>query len=306
MATIVVTTFELDGEDPDPTVEKREPIWRRALSLAITAAVIALTVFLWPSMLGGQTRLIIVSGHSMEPTYDLRDIVVARDADGTEVGDVVVFEVPEGEAEGMLIIHRVLEIDDEGFFITKGDNRTTPDQWQLTEEDIVGKPLAHIPKGGKALGFIQNIWVVALLVGLVALFLLWPDANDDEDEEEGDEEQLLMASSTTAPDLDPVEARWRALDDSRAHVRSDAWDDVRVPVGFAEPVTAEESVVPETPTISAPASDDSDPTGDLSADEMAELWLDSELESVIDDDVMADAMAWLDQQLEGFEQPVVH
>ena len=290
-----VTIIELDNRAGE-VEEDLQPLWRRSLSIAFTVAVIAFTIYLWPSMLGGQTRVIIVSGHSMEPTYALRDIVVARDSGDTEVGDIVVFEVPEGEAEGMLIIHRVLEIDDEGFFITQGDNRTTPDQWQLTEENIVGKPLAHIPKGGKALGFIQNIWVIGLLVGLVALFLLWPDAEDDDDEEE----QLLMASAAITPELDPAAARWRALDDTRALVRSDAWDDVR------EPVVIEERAEPETPTINSVVFADSDSTDEMSADALAELWLDAELQPVIDDDVMADAMDWLDQQLEGFEQPVVH
>lgn len=246
----------LDRDDEDAG-----PLWRRTLSLVFTVAVVAFVVYLWPAMLGGSTRLVIVSGHSMEPTYELRDIVVVRDSEDTRIGDVVVFEIPEGEAESMLVIHRVLELDDEGFFITQGDNRTTPDQWQLTEDDIVGKPLAHIPKGGLALGIIQNTWVIALLVGLVALCLLWPDQDDDLDEL--DEEETVAAKSTEATDALDREAIW-ALIESPAS-----------------------SVVDEP---AAPAR--------AMLDEIDETWPDDELGKRIDADVMAEAMAWLDEQLD--------
>ncbi len=257
------------------------PPWRRALSLVFTVAVVAVAVYLWPAMLGGSTRLVIVSGGSMEPTYHLRDIVVARDAGNTRVGDVVVFEVPEGRAEGMLIIHRILEVDDEGFFVTQGDDRTTPDQWQLTEDDIVGKPLLHIPKGGKALGFIQNIWVIALLVGMVVLFLLWPDADDAADEPEEEVEQQRLDDTDSLDDT--------SLDDTDALDRDDfERDEIRI------------TAIDTTP------------------DELARRWLDSELmahvpaevdhgiDDGIDEDIMADALDWLDQQLARFEQPVAH
>ena len=232
-----------DGEHP-------EALWRRLLSITFTIAVVVFTIYLWPAMLGGSSRLVVVSGHSMEPTYDLLDIVVARDAGDTRVGDIVVFEVPEGEAEGMLIIHRVLEVDDAGFFITQGDNRDTPDQWQLTEDDIVGKPLAHIPQGGKALGFIQNVWVIALLVGLVVLFVLWPDDDIEDDEDAEDTQNPQKAQDTRDPVLvgvaaavvapipksDPVFVGSTApTDDTDAFERDAAWALVDTPP-ILEPV----------------------------------------------------------------------
>lgn len=174
------------GQDDDSSDDDKPPLWRRTLSLLFTVLIIAGAVYLWPARLGGDTRLVIVSGHSMEPTYDLGDIVVARGGGTPEVGDTVVFAVPEGTAEGMLVIHRILELDEEGRFITQGDNRETPDQWPLTEADIVGEPLLHIPKGGVIVRFFQQLWVLAIVLGLLAMFLLWPDgANDQVDAEAG-------------------------------------------------------------------------------------------------------------------------
>jgi len=82
----------------------KPPLWKRLGSLLITLAVVGLSVYLWPSRFGGSTRLVIVSGESMEPTYDLGDIVVARDGMQADVGDIVVFAVPEGEAMAACVL----------------------------------------------------------------------------------------------------------------------------------------------------------------------------------------------------------
>ncbi|MFT4867138.1 MAG: signal peptidase [Ilumatobacter sp.] len=248
------------GVEHDSNVVEEEPLWHRVLSIAFTVAVVVFTIYFWPAVLGGGSRIITVSGHSMEPTYVSNDIVVTRDSGGISLGDVVVFEVPEGPAEGMLVIHRVHEVNDEGLFITQGDNRDTPDQWQLTESDIVGKPLAHIPRGGIFLDLLRNIRVIGGLVGLVVLFLLWPD-----DEEIDAAKDFARNDETNAFERD---AAWSLVD---------PW-------------------VVMKPVMNAMAS----------LDELAVSWLDHELEQSIDDDVMADAIAWLNEQLEGCNQPAAH
>ena len=163
------------------------PGWRNLLSMLFTVALVATVIFLWPAPLGGSTRLVIVSGSSMEPTYDFGDVVVTRGGDRPSVGDTVVFAVPNGTAAGMLVIHRIIGVDDEGYFVTQGDNRDTPDQWQLTDDDIVGQPLLHVPKGGHAVWFLQQWIVIAVLLGLLVMFLLWPTndpQNDEQDEQD--------------------------------------------------------------------------------------------------------------------------
>lgn len=163
--------------------EQRLPRWRRAVSAAFTLTIFAAVILLWPAQLGGSTRLVIVAGHSMEPTYDLGDIVVTRDRGAADVGDPVVFTVPEGDAgAGILVIHRITGVDPEGFFMTQGDNRATPDRWQLTEDDIVGQPLVVIPNGGHVVFFLQQWIVIAVLAGLLTVFVLWPTGTRTDDE----------------------------------------------------------------------------------------------------------------------------
>lgn len=150
------------------------PLWRRGLSALFTALIIAGIVFLWPERLGGSTNIVVVRGTSMMPVYDLNDIVVARGADSYDIGDIVVFSVPEGVGKGMLVIHRLIGKRADGTWITQGDNRDTPDQFLLHDDDLHGKPLLRVPKAGRLLGVVSNVYVISVAFGLLAIVLLWP------------------------------------------------------------------------------------------------------------------------------------
>ncbi len=150
------------------------PLWRRGLSALFTALIIAGIVFLWPARLGGSTNIVVVRGTSMVPVYDLNDIVVARGADSYNIGDIVVFSVPEGVGKGMLVIHRLIGNRADGTWVTQGDNRDTPDQFLLHDEDLKGKPMLRVPKAGRLLGVLSNVYVISVAFGLLAIVLLWP------------------------------------------------------------------------------------------------------------------------------------
>jgi signal peptidase len=234
---------QLDAAAREVTGQRPAPRWRRFLSLLFTVAVVAGTVYLWPARFGGATRLVIVSGSSMEPGYELGDVVVARSAGTSSVGDVVVFEVPDGEAEGMLVIHRIVGLDADGAFVTQGDNRDTPDQWQLTDDDVVGEPLLHVPKAGLVIAYLRQWWVVAIVLGLLAMFLLWP-TNDRDDEVEGaDASDDVGDGEPATTDLVPATA-WlpaealppdREIDPS-IMAEAEAWLDAQLSEIIDEPV----------------------------------------------------------------------
>ena len=81
------------------------------------------------------------------------------------VGDIVTFKIPGSEK---LLTHRVVEIsaisDANGIGVirTKGDANNVVDDWQLTDEDILGKIIFHIPYLGYLLRLPQII-VTAIL-----------------------------------------------------------------------------------------------------------------------------------------------
>lgn len=148
---------------------------RRLVDLAFLAAIAVTAWLLWPASLGGDTRLIAVEGASMEPTYHLGDVVIARENPNPKVGDVIVFRIPEGQpAAGLLIIHRIIAVWPDGTYKTQGDNRTTPDPFHIASSDIVGTPVLTLPRFGRFIGLASSPAVIGACTGLIATLMLWP------------------------------------------------------------------------------------------------------------------------------------
>lgn len=120
----------------------------------------------------------IVAGNSMEPTYDLGDVVVTW-KQHVEVGDPVLFIIPEGEfGAGNPVIHRVIGGDSSGWQ-TQGDNSHGVDQWTPTSTEVLGVAALHVPLGGRVLAIMKSWLFIALMGGLVVGLLLWPAEVDE-------------------------------------------------------------------------------------------------------------------------------
>jgi signal peptidase I len=153
----------------------------RVVSTALLVIVIAAVVWHWPMGLGGSAQLVWVSGDSMEPTYQRRDLVVVRSGGDHEIGDVVLYPIPDGQAgEGILIIHRVVDTverpDGTVAYITRGDNRTSTDPWEPSDDDIIGVVAYAVPFGPIPSGWVMIMlspFVLAMLLGAVAAALSW-------------------------------------------------------------------------------------------------------------------------------------
>lgn len=150
---------------------RRERV-RSALGWAVTAALVGVLVwFGWPSTLGGCTTLTIVSGHSMEPTYDTGDLVVSR-CGTPEAGDVVVY-TPPGLDRGR-IIHRVVGGDAGDGWVIQGDNNDFLDPWRPHAGDVLGIARLHVPGLGRVASILLDPWAWASLLVVAAGVLLWP------------------------------------------------------------------------------------------------------------------------------------
>ncbi|MFC0713802.1 signal peptidase I [Cellulomonas biazotea] len=151
---------------------------RRLVAWVPAALVLALAAFLWPTTWGGGTTLVVVAGHSMEPTYASGDLVVART--GTpQVDDVVVYR-PDG-VDGY-VVHRVVGGDAQGGWTTRGDNNGWDDVWHPTADDVVGVVRWHVPGLGAVTPVLGSPLTWVALGVILAGWLLWP-ARDLTDEE---------------------------------------------------------------------------------------------------------------------------
>jgi signal peptidase I len=151
---------------------------RRALKLltgVVLALLLATAVFLlWPLAKGEPSRVIIVSGHSMEPTFHTGDMIIALPSDSYERGQVVPYRVPDGDpGAGGLVIHRIVGGNAANGFVMQGDNNPSPDIWTPKPADMVGRQVLLVPRVGLYMAWLRQPGVLAALIaGLVTMFIL--------------------------------------------------------------------------------------------------------------------------------------
>lgn len=84
-------------------------------------------------------QLIAIASGSMEPVYYRGDAVIIEkiSADKIKINDILVYKVNSG-----IITHRVVDINDVNgvrYFITKGDNNSAIDTFNISEDDVKGR-----------------------------------------------------------------------------------------------------------------------------------------------------------------------
>src|ERR1700694_3500365 len=89
--------------EPESTTAS-SAVWRAVRITLGSVLLVILAFFVWPSSLGGCTTMTVVSGHSMQPTYQTGDLIVAR-CGTPKVGDIVIYQPPGLDARA-LVIHR--------------------------------------------------------------------------------------------------------------------------------------------------------------------------------------------------------
>ena len=165
---------------PTPVDPPRAGLWQRSfrarqlLADVIVLALIAVLAFaFWPARLGGATSYVIIKGTSMEPKFHTGDLAVVRAQDHYNVGDIVAYRIPRGgPGGGKMVIHRIIG-HRHGGYLMQGDNRTTPDTWNPTNHDIVGRYRMLVPIPG--IGFWMLMpWVFCASIGLSVMWILWP------------------------------------------------------------------------------------------------------------------------------------
>lgn len=126
---------------------------RRRLKLWLLVAAAGFCWWLWlsPAWAGGNTRYVLVTGHSMEPTLRAGDLLVVHPQGSYAIGDVVTFR-PAGGAQ---VVHRIVGGSPETGWITQGDNNPLRDSWVVAESEIVGELWFLVPGPARIGQFLQ-------------------------------------------------------------------------------------------------------------------------------------------------------
>ncbi len=132
------------------------------LGLVITFAI---------SLLFGYQYKLIGSG-SMLPTLSLKSLIIIApvDYDDLKVGDIITFKGSEDSESGLTFTHRIHAINENGQYITKGDNRESPDVSPVTEGELVGKVVANFNFVGEIIIYIKSN--IILFTFFVIIFML--------------------------------------------------------------------------------------------------------------------------------------
>jgi signal peptidase len=135
--------------------------------LLVALSTVGTLAFLWSE---GYRGFAVRTG-SMMPTHMPGDLVITKPPTTFEVGDVITYK---SAGEDGLTTHRVVGVGPE--LQTKGDANETPDVGAVDPDDVVGRVVGAVPKGGYAVVFFQQPAGIAstmtLVIALLCLYRL--------------------------------------------------------------------------------------------------------------------------------------
>lgn len=139
----------------------------------LRAVAVPILVFLviYGSALVTGLRLCPNTTGSMAPTipaYSLCLIDTRVDYDSLQTGDIIVYDRPY---DHMQVVHRIIAILPDGI-ITQGDANPVDDGILLTEADITGVYLGHIPGVGRIVNIIRTPVGIGIILAAVVLLLV--------------------------------------------------------------------------------------------------------------------------------------
>ncbi len=144
----------------------------RQLSTVVTVLLFAVwVVTLRPIFLGGPASYIIVSGHSMEPTFYTGDLAILQRQNTYQTGDIVAYR--PNSTQDRFVIHRIVGGSAASGFIVRGDNNSWDDPWYPKPADILGKVWIHWPGAGNVLDRLRQPQYFSTVAAAVATFLIF-------------------------------------------------------------------------------------------------------------------------------------
>lgn len=148
----------------------------RAARVVSTLLLLVLVApFVW-SLSTGDSFMQVTSG-SMEPTYQVGDVIAVRPAQGdelTEAGAVVVVAFGAADSDSRYA-HRVDEVLDDGAWL-RGDNNSARDPQPVTQDQVLGTPRFALSGVAADVFTASQSLVGRLVIGVVALVLLFVPA----------------------------------------------------------------------------------------------------------------------------------
>lgn len=130
----------------------------------------------------GTTPFIAIPSKSMEPVFQIGDLVIAGNVHPSKVsvGDVLVIKVPKLIRDKYhyppSIVHRVTKVESNGnslLFRIKGDNNNAEDPFTIFPENIIGKVRTSYNNLGFPILFLHSQHGLYLVISVSMIYLMY-------------------------------------------------------------------------------------------------------------------------------------
>ena len=143
-------------------------IWRIVAGCLTGFVILIAALKIIPGFFSYQSY-IVLSG-SMEPALPIGSVVYVNSHNKSpEVGDIVTYQM----SDSVRVTHRVTEVSENGY-ILQGDANSSPDFAVVSQQQIIGVYMFHIPMLGYILSALQGRRAIVTLIILIAINLI-PD-----------------------------------------------------------------------------------------------------------------------------------
>ena len=146
---------------------------KKIFSWIVFGFLIAILVFmLIPLFPKAPYSLKMVTSNSMRPAFSTGALVVVAPEANYQIGQVITYQASKDEQD--IVTHRIVGRDGGGF-ITKGDANNIEDERIVSENQIKGRVVFHLPLAGYAVNFIQRPLGFILLIIIPAGLIIYDE-----------------------------------------------------------------------------------------------------------------------------------
>lgn len=131
---------------------------------ALLSALAAAWWLLAPTVVGGRATYVVTHGISMEPAYHTGDLAIVLPDEEYRVGEVVAYH---SRLLHTMVLHRIIGVSADGF-VMQGDNNAWRDPEHPGDDEIAGRLLLHVPRGGRVLDLLHRPGVAAVAALMIA------------------------------------------------------------------------------------------------------------------------------------------
>lgn len=142
----------------------------------------------------GEYRIFVVATGSMEPKYQVGDVLVAKEIEpeNIKVGDDIVYTGKDGSFKGKVVTHQVISIEkeeDNFKIVTKGIANSAEDP-EITQEQVMGKVIYKMKLLSVFEKAVSNNYVFFFVIFVPIVLIMYRQIRNavlsEEDEEENE------------------------------------------------------------------------------------------------------------------------